>query len=240
MSVDESTVIFGPIRQVGWASASSTVTAGELARGAAPERAPAGREHQPGHLVGAVPGPQALVQGAVLGVHGHDLGTRGRLGPGTTGAPAMRDSLLARASRRPASRAARVTGSPAKPTTALTTTSPRRAMAARPSAPVSTSVPGGTAAASAGARAGVADGDHLGPQRRAWAASTSTERQVARPTARNRSGSAVITSTAWVPMDPVDPTRLTLTGRLRRRRPGSSARSPAPPPPHPRWSTRTR
>ena len=32
MSVDESTVIFGPIFQVGWARASSTVTDGEVGR----------------------------------------------------------------------------------------------------------------------------------------------------------------------------------------------------------------
>src|ERR1019366_10527056 len=54
-----------------------------------------------------------------------------------------------------------------------------------------------------------------GRSARAWAPSTSTERHVASPAAVNRSGWVVITSTAWVPMDPVEPTRLTLIERSR-------------------------
>ena len=56
----------------------------------------------------------------------------------------MSDSLLASASRFPASSAAIVTGRPAKPTTALSTTSALRAAATMPSSPTMTSVPDGT------------------------------------------------------------------------------------------------
>ena len=84
MSVDESTVIFGPIDHVGWASASSIVTAASSARGAAAERTARGREHDPGHPVprqrARVLGPQALVDRAVLAVDRDQLARAG-LGP---------------------------------------------------------------------------------------------------------------------------------------------------------------
>ena len=82
MRVDESTVIFGPMLQVGWASASSTVTCGELVAGAAPERTAARGEHDPGEVRPAIrlTGTQALVHGAVLGVDRHELGAGRRSG----------------------------------------------------------------------------------------------------------------------------------------------------------------
>ena len=165
MRVEESTVIFGPIFQVGWASASSTAT---LARssGVRPRNGPpAGREHEPGHLVGTVAGPQALVQRTVLGVDGDDLGPRGLLWPGPppgprrSGTPCWRGPDGARPRARPASRAV-----PANPTTALSTTSPSRATAARPSGPVSTSVPFGHRRRQCRRQRRVPDGDDLGSQ----------------------------------------------------------------------------
>ena len=104
------------------------------------------------------------MDGAVLGVDRDDLGPGVVRARCTTGAPAMIDSLLARASRRPASRAARVTVSPAKPTTPLTATSATVAMAASPSVPATTSIPGGRIRASSAAERRVADGHHLGAE----------------------------------------------------------------------------
>ena len=102
----------------------------------------------------------------MLGVDRDDLGAGGR--------PGRLDHRCRRRSATPCwpapggarlSRAARVTGRPAKPTTPLTTTSAGRwRRPARPSAPASTSVPAGTRSASSPARAGVADGHQLGPQ----------------------------------------------------------------------------
>ena len=51
-----------------------------------------------------------------------------------------------------------------------------------------------------------------GWNRRAWRTRSSTERHAPSATTRNRSGSALTTSNAWVPIDPVDPTTLTVTG----------------------------
>ncbi len=126
MSVDESTVIFGPIFHVGWARASSTVTCGQLGRAVRPRNGPPLAVS----TIRATPrsplrvGPQALVHGAVLAVDRDQLGAgRVRDSGCTTGPAAISDSLLASASRRPARSVASVTGRPAKPTTPLTTTS---------------------------------------------------------------------------------------------------------------------
>ena len=70
--VAELIVITGPMSQVGWASASSGVTVGQLVAGAAAERAAAGGQHQPAHLAGGA-AAQALGQRRVLGVDRHDL-----------------------------------------------------------------------------------------------------------------------------------------------------------------------
>ncbi len=130
----------------------------------------------------------------------------------TSGAPAMMDSLLANASRRPASRAARVTLNPAKPTTPFTATWASVAMWASPSVPTTTSTPGPSPSTRAGARVGSPMATTAGCSRRAWARSCSTDRCAPRATTSKRSGHASMTSMAWVPMDPVDPTRLTVTG----------------------------
>ena len=209
-------MIFGPIDQVGWASASSTLDRGQLVPGPPPERAPGRGEHQPAPRRPGVAGPQALVERAVLGVHRDDLGARRcAVARWTTGAPAMSDSLLARARRRPASSAARVTGSPAKPTTPLTDHL-GQAWRSRPgprSRPPPRS-PAAAAAASSGASAGSPMATTSGRSRRAWATEhVDRARWPRAPPRRTGRGTPSITSTAWVPIDPVDPTRLTVTAR---------------------------
>ena len=153
---------------------------------------------------------QALVDGAVLGVDRDDLGPGVCRAAWTTGAPAMSDSLLARASRRPAPSAASVTGSPAKPTTALTTRRPPWPTATSPRRRPSPRSPAAARPPASGTRAGSPMATSSGRSRRAWATSRSTDRWAASATNRKRSGSVSTTSIAWVPIEPVEPTRLTL------------------------------
>ena len=80
----------------------------------------------------------------------------------TTGPAAISDSLLASARRRPASRVARVTDRPAKPTTPLTTTSASVARLAMASAPPRTSH-SGSGLGHHGGGGLVGDGHDLGP-----------------------------------------------------------------------------
>ena len=109
-----------------------------------------------------------------------------RLATATTGPAAISDSLLARARRCPALRAARVTVSPAKPTTPLTTTSASPAMAARDSGPawISTLVPAGRAASRSAARDASAMATTSGRNSATWAASCSTDVDAPRATIR--------------------------------------------------------
>ena len=106
MSVDESTVIFGPIDQVGWASASSIGDVGQLGLRPPAERPAARGEHDAAHPVArlavGVLGAQALVDGAVLAVDRHQLAAPGCARTRrTTGPAAISDSLLASARRVP-------------------------------------------------------------------------------------------------------------------------------------------
>ena len=102
--VDESTVIFGPIFQVGWASASSTVTSASSAR--------VRPRNGPPLAVSTRSATRAGPSGSRARRHWWmaqcSLSTGTSSAPGvrrtrwTTGPPAMSDSLLARARRRPA------------------------------------------------------------------------------------------------------------------------------------------
>ena len=92
--------------------------------------------------------------------------------------------------------------------------------------------PAGSRSASSAAERGVADGHHLGPER------AGPGRPAGRPSAGRRGppprtarGRSATTSRAWVPIDPVEPTRLTVTGR--RSGPASADIRPARAP----WST---
>ena len=82
----------------------------------------------------------------------------------TTGPPAISDSLLASARRRPAASAARVTRRPAKPTTPLTHTSATAPRSANAASPARTSVPAGDAVVDGGGATLVADDHQLGMQ----------------------------------------------------------------------------
>ena len=70
-------MIFGPIDQVGWASAWSTVTSAEIVERPTPERPAARRDEDARHLTAAVDRrAEALVHRAMLGVDRDDLGAR--------------------------------------------------------------------------------------------------------------------------------------------------------------------
>ena len=212
MSVDESMVIFGPIDQVGWASASSTVTSASSAfdrpRNGPPEAVSTMR------LTQSPPSPPGCCARRLWCTAQCSLSTgTSSPAPGcartrrTTGPAAMSDSLLASARRVPDPSAARVTPRPAKPTTPFTHTSPgdgdRRQRVGAGHAP---RCPPAPASRSVGGQRVVGDGD----DRRA--APAAPARRAGRPTTRrpsaatvNRSGSAAMTSSACVPIDPVDP-----------------------------------
>src|SRR6516164_1245642 len=207
--VELSMVILGPIDQVGWASASLTVAVPSWSAGQSRKGPPdAVRSRRATSVV-----PCREARHWCSAQCSESTGTISA--PGvlrafcTTGAPAISDSLLAKASRRPASRAAIVTGSPAKPTTALRTTSAPLAAATMPSSPARTSMPPGTASRTAGWRAGSPITTTSGWNSAACAASTSADRCAASAWTRKRPGSARMTSRAWVPTEPVEPIRLT-------------------------------
>ena len=104
MSVDESIVIFGPIDQVGWARASSTVTSASSAfdrpRNGPPDAVSTMRLTQSPRLAVGVLRAQALVDGAVLAVDRHQL-TRARLRPHPTNDRSGRDQRLLVGQREP-------------------------------------------------------------------------------------------------------------------------------------------
>ena len=140
MSVEESMVIFGPMLQVGCASASSTPTSASSSvvavRNGPPEAVKRTRRTDP------APPPTTLrhwwiaqcsESTGMISAPGVDRTCS------TSGAAAIRDSLLASASRRPARSAPSVAGRPAKPSTALTVTSAAPAAVSRPVAPMLTS-----------------------------------------------------------------------------------------------------
>ena len=147
----------------------------------------------------------------MLAVDRHQLGARAcARARCTTGPAAMSDSLLASARRRPASRVARVTDSPAKPTTPLTTTSASVARLASASAPPRTSH-SGSGLGHHGGGGLVGDGHDLGPVRPGPGRRARRGRRPVAPSAASskRSGSAATTSSVWVPIEPVDPARAT-------------------------------
>ncbi len=133
----------------------------------------------------------------------------------TTGPAAISDSLLASANRLPASRAARVTGSPAKPDDGVHHRVRRAWRLRRGRRSLDNSrVPSGRPARDGVGRVGVAD-DHY---RRAVLAGLlergrSTELCAPSATTRNSSGLRSTTSRVWVPIDPVEPRTATSTKR---------------------------
>src|SRR5829696_8309794 len=225
MSVDESIVIFGPIDQVGWARASSIVTSASSAR-VRPRNGPplavrtmrATRSESPPALAARhwCTAPCSESTGTMWPAPGRSSAAR------TTGPPAISDSLLASARRRPAAMAASVTRRPAKPTTPLTHTSATPPSSASASSPPRTSVPGGTRAATAAAWASSPITTSFGRRASAWPTRASTDDQAPSATTSKRSGSARTTSIVCVPIEPVEPAMATVV---------TATRSPYPPPP---------
>ena len=186
---------------------------GQLGLGAAAER-PAGRgEHDAAHPVAARARPGAGRAGT-----GGPRSARCRRAPARRrpaararaarpGRPAISDSLLASASRLPAPSAASVTPSPAKPTTPLTHTSPTAAIVGQRVRPGD--APRCPPAPRASQLGRLASRRRWRRPRAATAAparaSSSTDDPAPSATTVNRSGSASITSSACVPIDPVDP-----------------------------------
>ena len=166
MRVDESTVIFGPIDHVGWARASSTVTCSSSARGRPRKGPPLAVSTMRRTRAGLSLARRHMCTAQCSESTGTSSAPGVRRARWTTGPAAMRDSLLARASRRPASRVARVTRRPAKPTTPLTTTSASSARLARASTPARTSH-SGTASATCRAAASSATATTFGRTARA-------------------------------------------------------------------------
>ena len=129
----------------------------------------------------------------------------------TTGAAAIRLSLLARARRLPACRVAMVTGSPANPTTPFTTTSATAASSARSPDHLGE----GQGVGHLGPPGGVGHRHDLGPQ----LAGLGDHDVGGRPDPERRpprSGRARprMTSRVWVPIDPDEPAMATLITRV--------------------------
>ena len=206
--------------QVGWASASLDGDVGQLVaasgRGTGPPLAVSTMRRD---LVGGVAGAQALVDGAVLGVDGHELGA-GR-GPRRAAPPGRRRSATPcwpAPGACPLERGEgdRQAGEADDPVDARRRPR-RRCRPARRRRP-RTSVPGGTAPRARRASVGVGDGDDA---RAGAPAACSTSASTERCRAEGDDLVAVAarratTSSACVPIDPVEPTIAT-RGRAHRR-----------------------
>ena len=201
-SVAEFVVTTRPMSHVGWASASAGVTAASEARlrprNGPPDAVSTSRRTSP-----RSPDRSACA----IAECSESTGTicPGRASAVTRSPPTISDSLFASASVRPVSRAARVGPSPTEPVMPLSTTS---ASTSRTSCSASTapsavlSTPNSAACASRPARSEPA----------------------ARPTISNRRGLARMTSSACVPMEPVEPRIRTRRIRPAYRRAGCGRR----------------
>ena len=183
MSVDESTVIFGPMLHVGWANASSTVTCDRSSsvrpRNGPPLAVRTMRDTStPGRTVDRRHWCTAQCSLSTGTISAPGVTRSGR----TTGPAAMRDSLLANARRRPAPRVRIVIGSPAKPTTAFTTTSHANEGSPNTSESDSTTSVPGRAAATSDSRVGSPTATTCGENSRACWMSASTDDDTLRAT----------------------------------------------------------
>src|SRR3954447_2122972 len=202
----ESIVIFGPMFQVGCWSACSTPTS---ARSAAvrPRNGPplAVRtildSSRPGCPLERRPWCTAQCS---LSTGTSSAPAVDRSGC-TTGAPAIRLSLLASARRLPACRVRTVTDRPANPTTPLTTTSAASTRSARSA----TTSANGRAAATSARRFSCATATTFGRNSLAWAIRTSIEELTPRATTSYRPASARMTSSVCTPIEPDDPAMAT-------------------------------
>lgn len=204
-------MITGPMAQVGWASASSTVTAASssLVR---PRNGPPEAVTTSLRTSARVPAASAWKRAACSE-------STGMIWPGlasalTSGPPTMSDSLLASARVRPASSAARVGASPMEPVMPLSTVWQSEAatwVAASGPARISGSCsPAPYCAVSASRSAGTTSSRATATVRALSRYACSARRATRPPLAdravtRKRSGLRSTRSMAWVPIDPVDP-----------------------------------
>lgn len=223
--VAELIVMTGPIAQVGWASACSRVTSASSSR-VRPRKGPPEAVTTSLRTSARVPAASAWKSAACSE-------STGMICPGaasafTRGPPTISDSLLARASVRPAFSAARVGASPMEPVMPLSTvwqSLAARAVAASGPARISGSgSPAPYWSRSAVRRAGTASSAATAtvvtPSRRACSARRATRLPAAESAVtRKRSGLRRTRSMAWVPMDPVEP-RIT-----RSRRPSAASKT---------------
>ena len=221
-SVAELMVTTGPIRQVGCARACAGVTDLEVSGAPTTKRPAAGSQDQPPHF-GCAAATKALGQRGMLGIDGHDL-TRLRAGLDQRAADDQR--LLVREREGIASAAARRASAPGRSSPSCRSARCRRWANRRPlanwrsgqqqSGPVSSfGVAVGDARPALTRWPIAAATSEVGPwatpttstlNSTAWSASRSSRSPpLARPTTRNRSGLRRITSSAWVPIEPVDP-----------------------------------
>ena len=192
-SVAESTVIFGPIRQVGWASACSAVTSASSSRVRPRNGPPDAVRTRPATLARSRPSRHWWSAECSL--------STGRSSPpprscaATASSPAAtRLSLLASASVTPCSRVHNVARTPANPTTAFRTRSGALRSSSRTASPPTWAF--STACSAASSASGVEPD---------WSAHSSS------------SGCAATISIACRPIDPVAPriaTRFTTQGCL--------------------------
>src|SRR4051794_17547575 len=210
ISVAESMVILPPIAHVGCLSASSTVTSSRSPR-------PRPRNGPPLAVrisLSTVPGrsPASSWYSAECsestGIRAAPVASASAV---TSSPPTTRDSLLASARSMPSPSVATVGPSPAEPTSALSTSSApdSTTSSTSPCAPTSTSPSVHASAARAPASAS-ASAIRRTPKRRACSTSGSQECSALRPTS-SRSRDRSTMSSAWVPIEPVEP-------RTRRRR----------------------
>src|SRR5215467_7500229 len=236
-SVAELTVMTGPMFQVGWASACSGVTCSSSAR----LRCRNGPPLAVSTSLATSPADPPRRHCAIAECS-ESTGTiwPGRARPATSGPPAISDSLFASASTRPARSAARVAARPLNPVTALSTTSQGQAAASvTPSGPARTF---GCARAPCARRASLtaaaacsrSTATTSAPNSIAWLASRpGLPPPAASPAIRNVSRLRRMTSAAWVPIDPVEPSRTTLRGPPREE--STPPLCPVWPPPRP-WA----
>src|SRR3954452_2002807 len=205
MSVAESIVILPPMSQVGWRSASSTETSSSWAR----ERPRNGPPEAVSTSLTTVPGRSPSMSWCSAECSESTGMTRAPVASAscmTSSPPTTSDSLLASARSIPSPSVATVGPRPALPTSALSTRSASASTTSRtrPSAPASTS-PSVHASAARAAASASASAMRLTPCVRACSTRPSQERSADSPTSSKSSPEAARRSSAWVPIEPVEP-----------------------------------
>jgi hypothetical protein len=205
ISVAESIVILPPIDHVGWLSASSTVTAlsssARRPRNGPPEAVITSRSTTPGGS--PVSRWCSAVCSESIGISRAPVASASAV---TSSPPTTSDSLLASATSMPSVSATIVGPSPAEPTIEFSTRSASDSATSRinPSGPRSTSPPVHASPARAAA-SGSVSATRGTPCWRACATSASWSRAADSPTTSKAPCARATTSSACVPMDPVEP-----------------------------------